>query len=339
MNYWQIGAGDEGRDYANDFIRFGMGFVGGKRFIDTMATVKAGDRIILKWGVSAIVAVGEVVERNGRATGNLDKPWLRDFDGWDLSAYCYVRWHRTTNPHPVKGLTQGTIFGVNKTELRQLADKLLTEWPAETQIQPEPRSTRLVTDDEILEFLVREGLRPGAAEELTSAFRRIRLLADYYYKRCQWNDVREHETRTFLIIPLLLALGWPEQQLKIELNTDKGKADVAGFSRPYRRGKNNLPNNEDCVLILESKGFTYGLSYASNQAKNYAEHFPNCRVVVVSNGYCYKVYPKDADGTFRSKPSAYLNLRNPQDRYPVDPDNVDGCLEVLRLLLPVITRT
>jgi len=30
-------------------------------------------------------------------------------------------------------------------------------------------------------------------------------------------DIREHETRTFLVIPLLLALGWAEQQLKIEM--------------------------------------------------------------------------------------------------------------------------
>ena len=315
-----------------------MGFVGGKRFIETMKTVKAGDRIILKSGVSAILAVGEVVEREGKATGEYDKPWLCDFDGWNLAAYCYVRWHSSPRPIPVKGLTQGTIFEVHKVELRKLAEKLLNELPATTEYSPDPRPTRRVQDDEILEFLVREGLRPGAAEDLTSAFRRIRLLADYYYKNCKWSDVREHETRTFLIVPLLLALGWPEQQLKVELSTDKGKADIAGFARPYKRDKSGEPNNKDCVLILESKGFDIGLSYASGQAQNYAEHFPNCRVIVVSNGYIYKVFPKASDGKFQATPSAYLNLLNPQDRYHLDPDKVDGCLEVLRQLLPTTSR-
>lgn len=83
-----------------------------------------------------------------------------------------------------------------------------------TEIVPDPPPTRPVEDAQILEFLIREGMRPAQAEDLTSAFRRIRLLATYYYEHCRWSDVREHETRTFLIMPLLLALGWAEQQVK-----------------------------------------------------------------------------------------------------------------------------
>ncbi len=35
MNYWQIAAGSQGRDYASEFLRFGMAFVGGDVQIGT----------------------------------------------------------------------------------------------------------------------------------------------------------------------------------------------------------------------------------------------------------------------------------------------------------------
>jgi hypothetical protein len=277
----------------------------------------------------------KAVERDGRVNGNLDKAWLRDFDGWDLSAYCFVEWHTPDTPIKTTGLTRATIQAVHQDQLKELAEEMLANLPARHMVDQEPTATQRVEDSTILEFLIQEGLRPAAGEELTTAFRRIRLLARYYYHKCQWGDIREHETRTFLILPLLLALGWSEQQIKIELGLKGGsRVDVVCFSKPYRRDHDGKANEQDCVLMLESKGFTYGLDFAPNQARGYAEYFPNCRVVVVSNGYCYKTYLRDTGGVFKEKPSAYLNLLNPQDRYPLDPKNVNGCLEVLRLLLP-----
>ncbi len=128
-----------------------------------------------------------------------------------------------------------------------------------------------------------------------------------------------------------MALGWAEQQIKIELPVkDRGRADIACFSKPY------TGENDRCLLIIETKSFTQGLDYAPEQVKKYAEHFPNCKIVVVTNGYCYKAFEKqqdDEDATFRETPSAYLNLLKPRDRYPLDPQ-VKGCLEALKLLLP-----
>lgn len=329
MHYWQVASGSSGREYSAQFIRFGMAFVGGPDHEAMMEKVEAGDRILLKRGKSEFVAVGDVVKRKGRHSGRGDKEWLRDFDGWDLPAYCFVDWHVPKKPIAMKGLTRTTIEKVHGSELKEAAEKILSTVPPREHYDNEPRNTQPVEDKNLLEFLICQGLRPNTAEDLTVALNRIRLLANYYYEECHWDDIREHETRTFLIIPLLIALGWAEQQVKIELAlTERRRADVACFSKPYNR------KNEYCTLLIESKGFSQGLSYAPEQAKAYAEEFPNCRIVVVSNGFCYKTFTRKSKGVFPERPSAYLNLLKPKDRYPLDPDNVDGSLEALRLLLP-----
>jgi hypothetical protein len=43
-----------------------------------------GDMIILKGGVSQILAMGRVVARDGKFKDSGDKDWLMDFDGWIL---------------------------------------------------------------------------------------------------------------------------------------------------------------------------------------------------------------------------------------------------------------
>ena len=76
--------------------------------------VQLGDKIILKRGLLQIVAVGRVVARDGKFKGDGDKEWLRDFDGWDLRAWCYVDWCKPSKPLQTKGLTRATIQGVNQ---------------------------------------------------------------------------------------------------------------------------------------------------------------------------------------------------------------------------------
>lgn len=333
MTYWQIGSGEGARDYADRFLNHGIAFVG-ERYAPRMKQVEVGDAVVLKKG-RRILAVGRVVERDGKHVGVGDKEWLRDFDGWDLPAYCYVRWHVPSEPQNVQGLSQDAISRIQIPELQEIANDLLRLPPRET-VQAEPRPTREVKDSEILDFLIQEGLSPAVAEDLAGAIRRVRLLANYYYQQWPyWRDIREYEARTFLIVPILLALGWSEQQIKIELGTVGAKRiDIACFRRAYQRDEAGEANNEDCALIIESKDFSSGLDYAHDQAIAYAQNFPSCRSVLVSNGYCYKAYERDDTYRFSQEPSAYLNLLRPRDRYPLDPDNVGGALEVLRLMLP-----
>jgi hypothetical protein len=335
MTYWQVAAGSEGRDYTDAFLTYGMAFVGGESQCRAMAEVQRGDYILLKRGRTAIAAAGEVVERGGTCGGDGDKEWLRDFDGWDLPAYRYVRWHVPDVAVEAAGLVRAGIQRVHGPQIIQCAEQIVATSPALKECRPEPIPTKPVDYREILTFLVREGLRPGDAEELASAFERIRVLANYYYEECDWRDIREHETRTFLVLPLMLGLGWVEQQLKIELTNSAGRIDVACFSKPYRRGDDEKPNNEDCRLIVETKGFSSGLDYAPQQARGYAVDFPQCRAIAVTNGYCYKVYLREADQqSFSMKAHAYLNLLKPKDRYPLDPENIAGCLDVLKVFMP-----
>ena len=330
MQYWQIAAGSEGRDYSDYFLQFGMAFVGGETHIITMEQVNEGDIVVLKRGTQEIVAAGRVIKRYGKHQGCDDKEWLRDIDGWDLPAYCYVDWKLPvqSKSKPTYGLTRTTIQGINNERIKNEANEILNSG-RENKDPLEPSETKTVKVSEILKCLIEAGLRPSSADELTNAISRIRLLADYYYNsKYGWHHIREHETRTFLVVPLLLALGWAEQQIKIELPCSRGKVDIACFRKNYEE------KNDDCVAIIETKGFSSGLDYAEKQAKTYAENFPSCEVLITTNGYCYKIYKKNGASDFETDPSAYMNLLKPKDNYPLDPDNVHGVLDAIKWLLP-----
>lgn len=337
--YWQIAAGEYGRNYSYYFIKYGMAFVGGKDNESRMTKeVKNGDIVALKKGVSEIVAVGEVVEREGKSTGNGNKSWLNDFDGWKLPAYCYVDWHVPNEPIKFEGFTMGTIKqlgnGEKQIKLKEKINEILLLHPNGSF--PEPEETSPVNDEQIKEYLIAKGLSTSSADDFTKILHRIQRLAKYYY--LENIRIREHETRTFLVIPLLLALGWTEQQLKIELPCSNGRMDIACFSAPY-----NQKTEESVVLIVETKDFSLGLDYGYEQAHQYTKNFSSCRGILVTNGYCYKTYDRKKDGTFETitsnylnllQPTAYLNLLQLQDKYSLDPLKVGGALEVLGWLLP-----
>lgn len=332
--YWQIAAGKaaEGRDYSDLFLKYGMAFFGGDENISTMESVSNGDIVILKEGLYKILAAGTVVERNGKHNGNGDKKWLMDFDGWYLPAYCYVDWKKPDNPIESGEIlfSRTTITRSHNEHARLQAENVLkTGKPL--SFEPEPKEPEDISVDQLLEHLVYAGLSTSSADDLTNTILKIRLLGGYYCHN-HWDSVGEHEARTFLVIPLLLALGWSEQQLKIEYSCETGKVDIACFRQNY----NN--NNEDCVAIIETKGLKFGLNYAPDQAVTYLDSFPNCRVVVVTNGHCYKIYEKSDE--INKNPVAFLNMLNPTMEYPLDP-RVGGALDAIEWLLPnrLISKT
>lgn len=334
MTYWQIAAGANGRSYAGDFLRYGMAFVGGSANEKAMGEVQKGDMVLLKQGLNRILAVGKVVDRHGEGcTGHAAqqsaKDWLFHYDGWELPAYCYVDWCKIVPAEQLDGrpLTLSAIDRVHRANLKRFADKNFDELKVQKP-EPEPGPSKPLSESAILTFLERQG--HPTATKLLDLLPQLQQLADFYDKH--WDDVREHETRTFLIIPLLRALGWTEKQIKIEMPVpnDRGRVDVACFDQPYT-GPQSCSGS---VRIIESKGFSRGLSGAGKQAIGYALHFPRCDLAIATNGTCYMAFRSSGDATTRSfEPVAYLNLRRPTCRYPLDPGRVGGGLELIGLLL------
>jgi hypothetical protein len=304
----------------------------------------------LRRGTSEIVAVGRAVRHRGEVRGiasEENKSWLKDFDGWDLPAYCYVEWHEPEKAEPAHAqLAQSAVSRVRNVDIRRQAKRILEERPTYASCYDGPPSTNCVPLEVIEEFF-KERLGVDSSRRAVSTIHDIRRLADTFYKvgSRYWDEFKEHEIRTFLIVPLLLALGWRREQIKIELNPgrlgvqSRDSIDIACFSEDYRPGYKSK-NRENCRLVIESKRFSSGVAnVALAQAERYARPLPNCNSIVVTNGYCYKAFEgSHSTRAFSKRPSAYLNIREPRDRYPLDPDHVHGSLEVLRLLLPQAQR-
>lgn len=330
--YWAIAAGSKGRAYSDLFLKFGIAFCGDERLADE---TKVGDTIILRQGTKEIKAAGRVVFREGQHSGLGDKEWLNDFDGWYLPAWCYVDWKEPeVGPILVTGFGRQppALFQPTASEPRQEAERILaTGCPPEETGCKEPERTNPVADQKLLEMLVREGLSPPSANELKNRIKNIQDLASYYNEHYPYDkNIPEHEARTFLVVPLLLALGWSEQQIKIELDN----VDIACFSKPFENEKESKGN---CVAIIETKSFASGLDDALGQAKSYSKNFPNCKALITTNGYCYKIYLRNEEGLFPGDPydpSAYINLLKPRDKYPLNPKKGNGALDAIKWLLP-----
>ncbi|MGB2727050.1 MAG: hypothetical protein WBD09_01050 [Halobacteriota archaeon] len=296
MNYWQVAAGDGRRDYSEVFLKYGVMLIGpgdpGSYFeneehyknsykpkdITVFAEqVKDGDIVVLKrpsgklWEV---IAVGIVKEEYNYL------PVFDDVESWDLQHCRYVEWRKPQKPVQTTGLTRGTFKGINKQSTIQTISDLLQPGPPISS-EPIPKPSEKLTDEDLIEILINHGLRPKDAEDFTQTIHRIRRLVKWYYENGA--NVSEHETRTFLIIPLLLTLGWTEQKLKIEWNN----IDIAFFEKPYT--KQNKDSNE-CIIIFESKRLWEGLSYVTSQAATYATKYPKCGRMIVSDGCCYKLF-------------------------------------------------
>lgn len=104
MTVWQIAAGGNQREFHDLFLKHGIAFVGGDKQIKSLMQIQKGDIIALKRGLSEVVAVGQVVERNGEYNGIGGKDWLRHLDGWSLEAYVNVDWRTLSS-----GLNLGTV--------------------------------------------------------------------------------------------------------------------------------------------------------------------------------------------------------------------------------------
>ena len=125
MNYWQVAAGDGGRNYSDVFLKYGVMLMGsgdpGNYFenekyyqheykpndVTAFAKqVKDGDIVALKRPVGKkweVIAVGTV---------NGDYEYLSIFDdveGWDIQHCRSIDWVKPNNDVKINGLTRGTF--------------------------------------------------------------------------------------------------------------------------------------------------------------------------------------------------------------------------------------
>ena len=335
MNYFQVAAGDGGRDYSEVFLKYGVMLIGPG---DPGSYFEKEEYYISIYKSNVITVFTKEVKNNDivvlkRPTGNLweviavgivkgDYKYLSVFDdveGWDLQHCRYVEWRTSQNQVKIKGLTRGTFKAITQPSVKKVIDDVFRSATPKSS-EPIPKSSEKLRDEDLIEILIDYGLRIKDAEDFTQTIRSIRRLVKWYYENGV--DVSEHETRTFLIIPLLLTLGWTEQKLKIEWNS----IDVAFFEKPYTKANKD---SNGCIIILESKRLWAGLSYVDSQAAIYASRYPKCLRMIVTDGCCYKLFRREGVAW---NYSAYLNILKPKRKHPYDP-KVGGAPDVFLSLM------
>jgi hypothetical protein len=326
---WQVAAGSEGRKYGEIFLKFGIMAIGGsdsERSVQSFQRVKADDVVILREG-KKVLAVGKV-----RAVGDqvlfIDQNRLGDFDGWSLPYYSNIEWHIPDRELTLRGRpSRFSQFHARDSTYNSILEILQNEsYRRKPAYDLSAYDATRISDERLITHLMRNGLRALDAENLANAFRRIRRLANLYAEFGS-HGVLEHETRTFLVIPLLVALGWSEQQIKIEQN----HVDISVFDRPFSSNHNEAV---DPKVLIETKKFHYGLDEVENQAKEYVRQYPGCNKIITTNGTHYKLFyrepnVKDADWNL----GAFMSIQNLLEKYPLYPEAY-GSLQVFEELMP-----
>jgi len=325
-NTWQIGTGDGSRGYVGLFYKYGVAVVGpgdpGEEGTEEAKRYYINNAGISNWGgVLSQVAVDHwLIARpgNGRiaAVGRVTGPmrygrFFEDVEGWDLQHYVPVEWYRPgTEDHILhldrNCLTRATIQGCNVPEVFEAIrntpfERMEPQHSVDKLQGPEEESIEAVAD-----ALVDMGVRVQDAENVMRTIQRIVRLTHWYYEHDR--AVLEHEIRAFLVLPLLQALGWSEQCMKLEY----GRSDVALFSRPFRAIDPPAPE-----MILEAKTFVNGLSYTHDQAKAYGSKFPACQRFVTTNGFRYRTYERQGDALTAT---GYVNLLRLRKCNVLEPD-------------------
>ncbi len=300
-NTWQIGTGDDSRQYQDVFFRYGVALVGPgypgkegdpstqafyknhpgiKNWGAVLAQVIPGQWLIARKGKGVIVAVGQVLE------GYNFSEIFEDVEGWTLQHFVRVKWYRPLTQDKMIWLdsyclSQSTLQGCNSPEVYQA----IYAWDFE-EVQVEQNlqdvSFKILTIADLVNALVDEGVRIKDAEDIGLTIQRIIRLAEYYINYDE--QALEAEIVSFLILPLFIALGWSEQKIKLQYNY----IDIALFKEAFAGNYQTEPE-----IIIEAKQYYNGLSFTSKQIEGYAKRYPGCKKFIATNGFRYKYYERD----------------------------------------------
>ena len=338
---WQQAAGDKDRNYIKiclkwDVILNGPGNAGklpeakvalredgwsSRKITDLLRfseEIKEGDIVVLRLGTNEVYGVGTIV-------GNYE--WndeFSDIDGWDLQHIRRVRWlWEGKENFPTYSLKQGDTTQLLDSEsvknwLIQL-DIPKKKFNKELIPLPKKETKEPISFEKISEYLFDEGISSNSIQMLMSEIDELVRIAKWYKNN---NNPSEFETVTYLVVPLLRALGWTPQKMAIEWN----KVDVALFSQ--------LPRNDNNLkIVVEAKKKGNSCLSAKSQAQSYSEGKENCNRLIVTDGLRYGIYIREKD---KYKLYAYLNLTSLKNEYPVY--NCHGVKEALRAMTPEWTE-
>ena len=324
MRVWQVAAGDPGRDYSklfldHDVMLLGPGAPGDIRdaastydgwsaakvgaIRDFCHKVEPGDYVIMRVG-RRVVGLGVVPEADYCWDDRFD-----DIHGWDLQHMRRVCWaegvaDRLEGLQRQAGFFSGRRSMFSRFRQPKMIEKLrpLLEQCQVRPLKPLPDAIGpALEDDEAGQLLFSHGLPQGSVDALlTSIGRQRRLLRWYKQHGQEAGRPTEHEVVAYMVLPMLLALGWSEQLLAVEWKS----IDLAAFDR--------TPTTASaCAMVCEAKGMQAGLQgRAYAQARQYVKtrKLTGCRHILLTQGERFYLYERDDEGVWQPEPRGYLNL-------------------------------
>jgi hypothetical protein len=332
---WQVGAGDTDRSYGDVCIRLDVmlagpgkpgpyeasrySHLGGIRdSIRRLCTeARRGDVVLLRIGTGEVLAVGEVADDAAQ--------WLEafaDIDGWDLHHVRRVRWF----PNTARTFPSQTL-GARVRTFAAMAVPSVRAWVESLKIPPGlagrplaalPKCGNPLNLAQLGERLFVEGLPSQYVDKLVATFSSLQRVAAWYDNKEKRPEGRpsESETVCYLVVPLLLSLGWSEQTAAVEWM----HVDVALFdSMP--------PTDSTLACVVEAKLLGRSVFSPLGQAREYALRSgrPRCKRLIVTDGIRYAIHRRAGeDFVFHS----YLNLLDMRDSYPVF--SCGGAVEAVR---------
>jgi hypothetical protein len=176
-----------------------------------------GDIVLLRLGTGEVLTVGEI--------GDDAAEWLdafSDVDGWDLQHARRVRWFpNTANTFPTRTLggQVRTFAAVNVESVRAWVESLnIPEGERFRDLRLLPAAGATLYAAELGRRLFIEGLPSDQVDKLVALFSVLERVASWYSNDTKRPKGRpsEQETVCYLVVPLLLSLGWSQQTAAVQ---------------------------------------------------------------------------------------------------------------------------
>jgi hypothetical protein len=344
---WQVAAGDGDRHYADLCLEHGVILMGPstcgdwkkvtnkkgqlitargvledggwsakkiKNLETFVFSIAPDDLVILRIGKSEVHGVGIV------RTPYEFNPLFSDVDGWNIAHTHRVEWiwKRTERKKSDEGNFKDALnFGdtTQRLDIKNPKTALLFEWikslpePVGQPLPTLPRAGKEIESDEISRHLFDYGISFGSLSGLEAKIKDLCSLAQWY---SEYQQPSESETVAHLVVPLLLALGWTPQRIALEFHqSGKGRADLALYANGNR-------SKYKPIVLIEAKKYKSSCMTAEPQVKSYSEKVEDVRRLVVTDGIRYGIFIRNVENKlFPKTPTAYLNLADLRDDYPI----------------------